>query len=379
MTPRRGVWYEPTGSARRLTQRIIDAVGVRTDRVHRHLRGAPAPASGPRTGPAFPLSGYRATFAELEAIMFDSDVLAAIERRPSAHLSSDTLPEPDLAVSDVPLGPPRLRDVRIVDLVPFGLELDILELRLAHLYDLVDTFVVVESSRGYGGIAKPLVLQRNLDRFARFAPKLLALVVDDHTPHDPHASRTGTDWGRERAARAAMWTAARPALPDADTIVITSDCDELPPRHLLQWIRRHEVALPLRVRVPTLRFNLGWRDPRVFAEIVVFSSRQFPDVDAEPGGVRALPGPVVGVTGGVHLTSFLNPLALIAKFAMTTDWEEDIVPYLRNANDETRAMVTGGHWFGRPMRRYRPEEDVREMVPETLRLHNARFAHFWPD
>lgn len=378
MTPE--LWLEPTGPWHRRTRRVRKAVGVRADRVLGWMRALTASPPAPGAGPSFALSGFHATFDELEAIVFHPAVMAAIEREPAAPFETAPLPAPQLPITDLPMGRARRQDVRIVDLVPFGLELDVLELRLAQLYDLVDAFVVVESNRGYGGVAKPLVLQRNLARFARFAPKLHPLVIDGTAlPGQRPSHRTGTDWSVEMAHRASMWRAARPALMgDVETILISSDCDEIPPRHLLQWLRCHDVPLPLRVRVPTLRYNLAWRDPRVFANIVVVSSNQFPDIDADPDRLRTWPGPTVGVRGGVHLTSFLDPLALIAKFAITTDWEENLVPFLRNAHDETAHMVAQGMWFGRPMRRYDPAADARGLIPDALRLHRARYAHLWP-
>lgn len=374
------LWSEPTGGPHRLRRRILRAFGVRADRVRGWLQALRDSESIPGGGPSFALSGYHAAFDELESIVFHPAVLAAIEREPAAPFDTGVLSTPRLPITTLPPGRPRRREVRIVDLVPFGLELDVLELRLAQLYDLVDAFVVVESDRGYGGVAKPLVLQRNLARLARFAPKLHPLLVRGPAPSGVLPSRRlGTDWSGEMAHRVSMWRAARPLLTSGtETILISSDCDEIPPRHLLYWIRHHDVELPLRVSVPTLRFNLGWRDPRVFADIVVVGSTQFPDIDADPGRLRTWPGRTVGVRGGVHLTSFLDPLALIAKFAITTDWEASIVPLLRNERDETDAMIARGMWFGRPMRWYDPAVDARGLIPEVLRLHRARFAHLWP-
>lgn len=374
------VWIEPDSPLHRLGRRAATSVSARSDRVNAWLRSLVASAPARGLGPKFPLSGFHASFSELEAITFHPDVLAAIEQAPRAAFDTGALPAPRLPSTSLPAGPARRRAVRIVDLVPFGLELDVLELRLAHLYDVVDAFVVVESTRGYGGVAKPLVLQRNLPRFARFEPKLHPIAITSELSSTAQPShREGTDWSGEMAFRAAMWHAARPLLSsDTETIVIASDCDELPPRHLLHWIRHHDVQLPMRVRVPTLRFNLGWQDPRVFADIVLAHSAQFAEIDRDPGRLRTWPGPTFGVRGGVHVTSFLSPLAMIAKFAITTDWEEGVVPFIRNAHDETATMMAHGHWFGRPMRRYDSQTDARGMIPEALRLHGARFAHLWP-
>lgn len=374
------IWRERGGFLHRTRLRAAECLGALADRVRGAALARRAPKPVPGRGPRFYISGYHASYDELEAIVFHPSVLAEIEREPPAPFAAGALPAPRMPRSELAPGRPRRGGVRIVDLVPFGLELDVLELRLAQLHDLVDAFIVVESDRGFGGVAKPLVLRRNMARFAPFASKLLPLAIEAAAPQGARRThRLGTDWSGERAFRAAMWNAARPALAgDAPTIVVSSDCDEIPPRHLLHWIRHHEVELPMRVRLPTFRFNLGWRDPRVLAEIVILPEAKFGEVDADPCRLRNWHGPTVHVRGGAHLTSFLDPLALIAKFAVTTDWEENIVAHLRNAHDETEAMMARGLWFGRPMHRYRPERDPRGAIPDALRLHRARFARFWP-
>lgn len=57
-------------------------------------------------------------------------------------------------------------------------ELDLLEIRLNTLYDYVDYFVIVESTKTFVGQEKPLYFEENKERFKQFGEKIIHLVVD---------------------------------------------------------------------------------------------------------------------------------------------------------------------------------------------------------
>ena len=67
----------------------------------------------------------------------------------------------------------------IVDLIPFGYDVDKLEIRLFENYDVVDVFVIYESTVSLVGGAKPLFfnLVRNTPRFSKFADKIIYLAA----------------------------------------------------------------------------------------------------------------------------------------------------------------------------------------------------------
>lgn len=74
----------------------------------------------------------------------------------------------------------------VIDTIPFFNELDILEIRLEELYDVVDRFVLQESTLTFSNQPKPLYFQENRERFARFKSKLETHVLDyfDGAPRD---------------------------------------------------------------------------------------------------------------------------------------------------------------------------------------------------
>ena len=66
----------------------------------------------------------------------------------------------------------------IVDFIPFGYDVDKLEIRFYELYDVVDAFVLYESPYTQKGNEKPLYysLVKDTPRFSRFSEKVIHLI-----------------------------------------------------------------------------------------------------------------------------------------------------------------------------------------------------------
>ena len=362
------------------------ALGVQVERLATRLarltshprqpgRWPPAPV------PPFAVSGLTATFEELERITLDPAIIARVETPPKGALVRPGLPPPSLSRAVQALGwRRRARPARIYDIVPFGFELDLLELRLAELHDVVDHFVVAEASRGFGGMRKPLYLQRNWSRYAPFHPQVTPVVIDSEHLDGlyPMAHRDRTDWLGEDALRTRLWQHVRHLVLEPDAVVIWADVDELLPRWLLHLLRHYECPLPMRVQAPALRYHFGWRDPEATAGVTIIDARSVPHIDLHAQAIRSLPARTFSARGAVHLTSFLDPAVLLMKCALTTDWEPGVLPYLRNEQDEIAAMMRDGTWFDRPLAPYDAERDPLGLIPQTARLNRDRYSAFWP-
>ena len=69
--------------------------------------------------------------------------------------------------------------MKIIDCFVFYNEMDLLEYRLALLYDTVDFFILVESTHTYIGKEKPLFYNINKPRFAKYSDKIIHIIVSD--------------------------------------------------------------------------------------------------------------------------------------------------------------------------------------------------------
>ncbi len=126
-----------------------------------------------------------------------------------------------------PVVPAQPATRRIFDCCTFFNEAEILEIRMAELYDVVERFVVVEAAQTYSGEPKTLTFGDHHERFRPYMDKIRYVVVDE---------LAGTfSWQREACQRDAILR----GLEDCrdDDMIIVSDVDE---------ILRHEVVERLR-------------------------------------------------------------------------------------------------------------------------------------
>lgn len=75
------------------------------------------------------------------------------------------------------------KELKLVDCFIFYNELELLEYRLSILYDVVDYFVICEASRTHVGKLKPFYYLENKPRYARFADKIVHIMMTDDNTH----------------------------------------------------------------------------------------------------------------------------------------------------------------------------------------------------
>lgn len=118
---------------------------------------------------------------------------------------------------------------KVIDCFTFYNEFKLLDLRLKELNEVVDHFVLVESTKTFTGQDKPLFFNRVKDRYKN--ARIIHVVVDD-MPMDTDA------WGRERYQRNCISKGIDClTLQDSDIIVIT-DVDEIPDSVTLETISK---------------------------------------------------------------------------------------------------------------------------------------------
>lgn len=107
----------------------------------------------------------------------------------------------------------------VYDSFQFFNELDILKLRMSVLNDVVDYFVISESTVTFSGDPKPLYYNENKEMFKEFEHKIIHNIVDD-TPMDCDA------FMRDHHQKCAVARGLKDCKPD--DIIIFSDVDEIP-------------------------------------------------------------------------------------------------------------------------------------------------------
>lgn len=147
---------------------------------------------------------------------------AALGRNPALPLSGN--PFAEAAAPAVPTEPASRR---IFDCCTFFNEAEILEVRLAELYDVVERFVVVEATHTHSGEPKALTFGDHHERFRPYMDKIRYVVVDE---------LVGTfSWQREAYQRDAILRGLD-GCRDED-MVIVSDVDEILRREVVERLR----------------------------------------------------------------------------------------------------------------------------------------------
>lgn len=106
----------------------------------------------------------------------------------------------------------------VYDCFQFFNELDILKLRMSILNEVVDYFVIAESTVTFSGEKKPLYFSENINMFKKFKNKVIHIVIDD----TPDTEAFGRDVFQKNAVKRGLLN-----CKDED-IIIFSDVDEIP-------------------------------------------------------------------------------------------------------------------------------------------------------
>lgn len=114
---------------------------------------------------------------------------------------------------------------KIYDCFTFFNELELLELRLNELNNIVDYFVLVESTKTFTGKDKELYYDKNSWLFEKFKPKIIHIIVQD-------MPETSDPWTREYFQRNAILRGLGNCSPD--DLILISDVDEIPNKNQIK-------------------------------------------------------------------------------------------------------------------------------------------------
>jgi beta-1,4-mannosyl-glycoprotein beta-1,4-N-acetylglucosaminyltransferase len=134
--------------------------------------------------------------------------------------------------------------MKIIDGFTFYNELDMLEYRLAALDEVVDYFVLVEATHTFSGKEKPLYYEQNKERYARWANKIIHVIVRDMPCIFPNINYENNDqWKNEFHQRDCIMRGYMfLELTDEDVFTI-ADVDEIISPDLLRRVRSGELPI----------------------------------------------------------------------------------------------------------------------------------------
>lgn len=122
----------------------------------------------------------------------------------------------------------------IYDCFTFYNELDLLDIRFHEMYDHVDKFVLVESTKTFTYNDKPLYFHENKERYSQYSDKIIHVIVDD-------MPMMASAWDREYYQRNAILRGISNANPS--DLIIIADVDEIISKKTLAALRVSEKVI----------------------------------------------------------------------------------------------------------------------------------------
>lgn len=140
--------------------------------------------------------------------------------------------------------------MKIYDCFTYYNESNIIQIRFEELDDIVDYFVVVESSQTFTGIPKPFYFDDLPSWIDKWKDRIIRVKVD-------FPDTVNSSWEREHFQRNSIVNGLS-SLTYSDLVII-SDADEVPKASVLKNITKH--TIPSRLDVKQYFWNYNWQSP----------------------------------------------------------------------------------------------------------------------
>lgn len=255
---------------------------------------------------------------------------------PNAHIwATDSIPKSEIEVKG---------KSNVFDCFIFNNELDILELRFKTMFDVVDRFIIVESSKTHGGKDKELIFENNLQRFEKYLSKVTYLVFTDFPSLPDNASIEDKSWAIERAQRDYMMEGLRDCK-DNDTIIV-SDVDEIPNPNAVKSYKPEDGIKAFDMTLYYYNRNVKAIDPWREAKIAPYSLvKQYTPCGIRYSKVDAIP------EGGEHLSYFGGIDSIVKKIENTAHQTQN-TDYFKNPERIKKCIKNGTDIFERDYIKY---------------------------
>lgn len=241
---------------------------------------------------------------------------------------------------------------RVFDCFTFFNEVQMLQMRLAELKDVVDTFVLAEAAQTFTGKAKGLVFHEN--RWA-FPSNVHAVAADQLNGSDA--------WQREASQRQLLLKGLQEAGAKSDDIILLSDVDEIPDVSVVP--RLMDIEHPVSLVQHLFYYNFTCRCCDLWTKAKALRYRDFV-LAASVDAIRMTPYALLD-QGGWHLSYFLDPKKIMEKVSAFSHQEFNTPEYM-NAERIQRAIQGGSDLFGRPVKFEHVSVESNPYLPKNFKM-----------
>jgi beta-1,4-mannosyl-glycoprotein beta-1,4-N-acetylglucosaminyltransferase len=195
---------------------------------------------------------------------------------------------------------------KIIDCFIFYNEIELLTYRLNVLNDVVDYFVIVESTHTHVGKEKKLYFNENKNLFENFMHKIIHIVVEDFPYKYPNVNiEYGHQWRNENFQRDCISRGLEQInLKDNDCIIIV-DLDEIPDPDTLLDIKKGNIMIELNTLcMDFYYYNLNTLIDENWIYPKIISYKKFKELNIGCNAIRYSGSCPIIEKGGWHLSYF---------------------------------------------------------------------------
>jgi beta-1,4-mannosyl-glycoprotein beta-1,4-N-acetylglucosaminyltransferase len=203
----------------------------------------------------------------------------------------------------------QLKKDKIVDCFTFYNELDMLNYRLNTLHNVVDYFILVESTLTHVGRPKPLYYQENKSLFEKFNHKIVHVVVDDFPFNESNIDCKNNDqWINEKFQRNSITRGLNRINLNENDIILISDVDEIPNPETLKLIENNQITIEtcMQFEQDFYYYNIESKMDHNWYFAKIFKWKWFLTTDFTLDDLRMKPWYTIP-NGGWHLSYFGTP------------------------------------------------------------------------
>jgi beta-1,4-mannosyl-glycoprotein beta-1,4-N-acetylglucosaminyltransferase len=197
------------------------------------------------------------------------------------------------------------KSIKIIDCFTFYNEMDLLTYRLNILNDVVDYFVIVESTHTFIGKEKKLFFNENKVLFEKFNEKIIHIIVDDFPYKHPNINiHNSEQWVNENFQRNQIKRGLDKLDLNDEAIITITDLDEIPDPVLLVKIKNKEITVDIHIlQMDFYYYNLNSKLEELWNHPKIISFKKYKELSLSCNSIRHI-GCQIIEKAGWHLSYF---------------------------------------------------------------------------
>lgn len=237
--------------------------------------------------------------------------------------------------------------IKIVDCFIFYNEFDLLTYRLNVLNDVVDYFVLVESTHTHVGKEKPLFYNENKQLFEKFNHKIIHVIVEDFPHKYPNIKiENDEQWINEKFQRNCISRGLSSLKLQPTDIIIIADVDEIPNPSILENIKTNVLQISVNIlEMDFYYYNLNTRMNDKWHHAKILSFQKYKELNLTCDNIRFYDCQII-YSAGWHLSYFGNEKFIKNKLENFTHQEYNKTEFTNEKQIEER-IKNKSDLFGR--------------------------------